>query len=78
MRMIYVLGGGCARCRQLADNTARAIDASGITAQFVRVTDVEEIVRFGVMVLPALVVDGQVKASGRVPSPDEIVKMLGQ
>jgi small redox-active disulfide protein 2 len=78
MRKIYVLGGGCARCRQLADNTAKAIETLGTADQLVRVTDIEEILKFGILVLPALVVDGQVKVVGRVPSHDEIVKLLSQ
>jgi small redox-active disulfide protein 2 len=76
MKTVHVLCGKCPRCAQFADNVARAADALGIEYQLIRASDVEQIIKFGVMVLPALVVDGQVKVSGRVPSQNEIMKML--
>lgn len=73
---IEVLGPGCPRCKALAANTAAAVMKLGLDAEVTKVTDINEITSRGVMLTPALVVDGEVKASGRVPSPEEIQKML--
>ena len=73
---IEVLGTGCARCAALTAGVQAAISKLGLKVEVAKVTDINEIVAHGVMVTPALVVDGQVKASGRVPTPEEIEQML--
>ncbi|MEN6576358.1 MAG: thioredoxin family protein [Phycisphaerales bacterium] len=76
MKKLYILGTGCPKCKKLAENTEAAAKALGIDYDMVKVTDINEIMKFGVMMTPALAVDGQVKVVGKVPSPDEIKKML--
>ena len=76
MRRIQVLGTGCPKCKKLAENTDTAAKALGIEYTMEKVTDINEIMKFGVMMTPALAVDGHVKVVGKVPSPDEIQKML--
>lgn len=76
MKDIKVLGPGCARCQELMRQTQRAAKEIGLECQIQKVTDIREITTYGVMMTPALVVDGQVKVSGKVPSLDDIKKML--
>ncbi|HUT01231.1 MAG TPA: thioredoxin family protein [Phycisphaerae bacterium] len=73
---IQVLGTGCPKCRQLAANAQQAADAAGVEYTIEKVTDINEIMEFGVMMTPALVIDGQVRAVGKVPSPETIRGML--
>ena len=77
MRTIQVLGAGCVKCQRLAENAEAAAQALGIEYRLVKVTDIAEIMKFGVMLTPALAVDGEVKVVGRVPTPEEIGRMLG-
>lgn len=76
MKKIQVLGTGCAKCNMLADNVKKIADSMGIEYQLEKVTDIMEIMKFGVMMTPALVIDGEVKASGKVPKDDEIREMI--
>ncbi len=76
MKTIQILGAGCPKCKKLAENAEAAAKALGIEYELEKVTDIDRIMGFGVMMTPALVVDGQVKAAGKVPSADEIRKML--
>jgi len=76
MKKLQILGTGCPKCKKLAENTDAATKALGIECTIEKVTDINEIMKFGVMITPALAVDGQVKVVGKVPSPDEIKKML--
>ncbi len=76
MLRIQILGTGCPKCKKLAENAAAAVQESGIECEIVKVTDINEIMKFGVMMTPALAIDGKVKVVGKVPSPDEIKKML--
>ena len=76
MTKIQVLGTGCPKCKKLAENTEAAAKAAGIDYQLEKVTDINQILAFGVMITPALVVDGVVKAVGKVPSADDIKKLL--
>ena len=76
MKRLQILGVGCPKCKKLAENTEAAAKALGIEYSIEKVTDVNAIMQFGVMVTPALAIDGQVKAVGKVPSPEEIKKML--
>jgi small redox-active disulfide protein 2 len=73
---IEVLGTGCAKCKKLYENAMEAVKLSGRDAEIVKVEDINEIVTYGVMSTPALVVDGVVKVSGKLVSPEEIVGML--
>ena len=76
MKKIQILGTGCPKCNQLYQNAKAAVEESGIEAEVEKVTSLNNIMAFGVMVTPALAIDGQVKASGKVPSADEIKAML--
>ena len=73
---IEILGMGCPKCKQLLANAEAAAKELGISAEFEKVTDIGKITDYGVMMTPALVVDGEVKVVGKVASPDEIKKML--
>ena len=73
---IKVLGPGCANCVKLEKAVKEAVADLGLDAQVVKVSEIKDIMSYGVMSTPALVVDGQVKVSGRVPGKDEIKKML--
>ena len=73
---IQILGTGCPKCNQLYQNTQQAVAESGVDAVVEKVNDLNDIMTFGVMVTPALAIDGQVKASGKVPSADDIKKMI--
>ncbi len=73
---IQILGGGCAKCRKLAENAEMAARELGLDYEIEKVTDLNDIVSFGVMVTPALAVDGQVKSVGKVASVDEIKQMI--
>ena len=73
---IQILGTGCHKCITLAQATAQAVAELGIDAQISKVTDLREIMAFGVMMTPALAVNGIVKVSGRVPGIAEIKSMI--
>jgi small redox-active disulfide protein 2 len=73
---IEVLGTGCAKCKTLYENVKKAVEMSGKEAEVVKVEDIPSIMKYGVMSTPALVVDGVVKFSGKVPGADEIMGML--
>lgn len=74
--IIKVLGTGCAKCHQLEENTRKAVAELGIDASIEKVENIKDIMKYGVMKTPALVVDEKVKIMGRVPSADEIKKYL--
>jgi small redox-active disulfide protein 2 len=76
MKKLQILGTGCAKCTNLATATEQAAKAMGVEYQLEKVTDLNQIMSFGVMMTPALVVDGKVKVAGRVPSMEDIKKML--
>jgi small redox-active disulfide protein 2 len=73
---VQILGTGCPKCKKLAENAAEAVAGLGLACDVEKVTDINEIMTFGVMMTPALAIDGQVKVVGKVPSPEEIKKML--
>jgi len=73
---IQILGTGCPKCKKLAENAAAAAQAAGIAYDLEKVTDINRILEFDVMLTPALVVNGVVKSAGKVPSPDEIKALL--
>ena len=76
MKKLQILGTGCPKCKKLAENTEAAAKAMGIEYAIEKVTDINEIMKFGVMMTPALAVDGQVKVVGKVPDPEAIKAML--
>ncbi|ACF10870.1 redox-active disulfide protein 2 [Chlorobaculum parvum NCIB 8327] len=76
MKQVKILGTGCAKCNQLADAVKAVIASEGIDADVQKVEDIQEIVSYGVMSTPGLVVDGVVVCSGKVPSSDELRVML--
>lgn len=76
MIKIQILGTGCPKCKKLMENAETAAKQLGVEYEIEKVTDINEIMKFGVMMTPALAVDGQVKSVGKVISPDEIKKML--
>lgn len=73
---IEVLGTGCAKCEKLKKNVEKAIEKLSLNATVEKVSELSEIMKYGVMSTPALVVDGQVKASGKSLSVEEITEML--
>ena len=73
---VQILGAGCPKCRKLAELAEEAARSLGIEYQIEKVTDINEIVNFGIMATPALVVNGEVKIAGRVPSVEEIKRVL--
>ena len=77
MKKIQILGTGCAKCKKLAENAEMAARESGIEYEIEKVTDINEIMKFGVMMTPALAIDGEVKVVGKVPSAEEIEEMIG-
>lgn len=76
MKRFQILGTGCPKCHQLAEVTAAAAKELGIDYEMEKVTDLKKIMGFGVMLTPALVVDGVVKVSGKVPTADEAKALL--
>ena len=76
MKKLLILGAGCARCGKLYEVTEQAAKELGVPYEINKVTDLKQIVALQVMVTPALVVDGSLKVAGRVPSVEEIKKML--
>lgn len=75
---IKVLGTGCSKCKSLEKVTLQVVEEMKLDAKVTKVEDIMEIMNFGVMVTPALVIDGQVVVKGRVPSPLEIKELLIQ
>lgn len=73
---IQILGTGCTKCKQLTENAETAAREMGLAYELEKVTDIVEIVKFGVMATPALAVDGKVKLVGRVATPAEIRALL--
>lgn len=76
MKDIKVLGMGCAKCAKLYEAAEDAAKGLGVEYEIHKVTDLAQIMTYGVMLTPALVVDGEVKVAGRVPGVDEVKKML--
>ena len=76
MKRLQILGTGCAKCNALAMAAETAAQSLGLEYELEKVTELNRIMSFGVMITPALVVDGKVKVSGKVPPVDEIKTML--
>lgn len=73
---IEILGTGCSKCKTLEENTKQALAKIGGFHEIKKVEDVVEIMNYGVMSTPALVVDGSVKSSGKVLNVEEIIKLI--
>ena len=73
---IKVLGTGCTKCKSLERATREAVERLGIDATITKVEDIAEIIKFGVRLTPALVIDGEVVVKGTVPSADELSRLL--
>jgi len=76
MKKIQILGTGCPKCKKLARHAEAAANEMGIESELEKVTDINEIMKFGVMVTPALAINGEVKVAGKVASPEDIKSML--
>ena len=73
---VQILGTGCPRCKKLEANARKAIEELGVDAEIEKVQDIKEITKFGVMMTPALAIDGKVKCSGEIAPPEKIKKWL--
>jgi len=76
MKKLQILGTGCPKCKKLAESAEAAAKALGIEYTIEKVTDINEIMKFGVMMTPTLAVDGQVKVVGKIPDAEAIKGML--
>lgn len=76
MKKVQILGTGCAKCKTLTENARKAVELAGVEAEIEKIEDIREIMKFNVLMTPGLVIDGEVKAAGRVISPDDIKKLL--
>jgi small redox-active disulfide protein 2 len=73
---IEILGTGCPKCKKLEENARKALEETGKKTEIIKITDINEIIERNVMTTPAIVIDGKVKASGRIPDVEEIKKWL--
>jgi small redox-active disulfide protein 2 len=73
---IQILGTGCPRCKTLASNAEKAVKELGLNAEIEKVTAIQDILKCEILMTPGLVIDGVVKAAGRIPSTDEIKQLL--
>ena len=73
---IQILGTGCPKCKMTTANAEKAVKMSGGDAEIVKVEKINDIMGFGVMMTPALAIDGEVKVSGKIPSPDQIIEWI--
>ena len=76
MKKLQILGTGCSKCKSLTKQVEQAAKELGMEHEIVKVTDLQEIVSFGVMRTPALAVDGQVKVAGNIPSIAELKRLI--
>ncbi len=76
MKKIQVLGTGCPKCKQLADNADAAAQGLGIDYELEKITDINDILAYGIMMTPGLAVDGDIKVSGKVATVEEIKEWL--
>lgn len=75
---IEILGTGCSKCKKTKETIEKVVKQSGVEAEVVKVEDIEKIMSYGVMVTPAVVIDGEVKLAGKVPDEKEIKKWITQ
>ena len=73
---IQILGTGCPKCKKTAENADKAVEMLGADAEIVKVEKIDDIMEYNVMMTPALAIDGEVKISGKVPSPEQVVEWI--
>ncbi len=73
---IEVFGTGCAKCKRLEKNVNEALAKAGIKAEVLKIEDIDDMIERGIMVTPALAIDGDLKLMGKVPSVDELIGMF--
>lgn len=73
---IEILGMGCPKCKKTTQNAQMAIEELGIEAEIVKVEELDKITEYGVMMTPALVIDGEVKVAGKIPSKQDIINWI--
>jgi len=73
---IEILGTGCLKCKKLNELAEEAVNELNLSAEIIKVTDINKIIDYGVMVTPALVIDGDVKVAGKIPSKQEIAEWI--
>ena len=73
---IQILGTGCPKCAKLAEHAELAIKETGSNAEIEKITQINDIMKFGVMVTPALAIDGDVKVSGKIPTVEELKNLI--
>ena len=73
---IEILGTGCPKCKRLNELAEETINELGVSAEIIKVTDINKIIDYGVMVTPALVIDGEVKVAGKIPSKKEMIAWI--
>jgi len=76
MMRIEVFGTGCAKCKRLEKNVNEALAKAGIKAEVLKIEDIDDMIERGIMVTPALAIDGDLKLMGKVPSVDELIGMF--
>ena len=77
MKKLQILGTGCPKCKKLAELTEQAARELGVEYEIEKITDINEIMNFGVMITPGLAVNNEVKLTGKVPSGEELKGILG-
>ena len=75
---IKILGTGCPKCKKFEENAKEALKQAGITATLEKVTDINGIMKYNVVITPALVVDGAVKSSGKVLTVEQIISIISK
>ena len=78
MKTIQILGTGCPKCKKLAESAENAVAELGVECAIEKVTEIDDIIGYGVMMTPALAIDGDVKSSGKLLSADEIKQLLAK
>jgi len=73
---IEILGTGCPKCKKLNQLAEEAINELGVSAEIIKVTDINKMIDYGVMVTPALVIDGEVKVAGKIPNKQEVTQWI--
>ena len=73
---IEILGMGCPKCKMLYENAKKAVRETGVQAEVLKVEDMDKITGYGVMMTPALVINGEVKTAGKIPAPEDIKQWL--
>jgi len=73
---IEILGMGCPKCKMLYENAKKAVSETGVQAEVLKVEDMDKITNYGIMMTPALVIDGKVKTTGKIPGAEDIKKWL--